>query len=171
MAWHHSHLSFVKPLALARDAGIRSFTTLRRLTGHGPDWRLGRSMGVWAERVRRVLAAADGGELYVLRYEDLLADFDLHFTRLLGGLGADSSPGTVAAVARASSFEAVSGRPPGVAGQDVLRRGISGEWRESLTARDQALAWSVAGAELAAMGYGRDGVLETFEPPKRSAPG
>ena len=167
MAWHHSHLSFVKPLALARDAGIRSFTALRRFTGHGPDWRLGRSMSVWADRVRRVLAAAERGELYVMRYEDLLTDFDLHFTHLLRWLDAEASPGTVAAVAQASSFEAVSGRPPGVAGQDVIRKGISGEWRESLTVRDRAAAWRIAGAELAAMGYGRDGVLETFEPPTR----
>lgn len=167
MAWHHSHLSFVKPLALLRDAGIQGVTALRRLTGHGPDWRLGRSMHVWADRVRRVLAAAERGELYVMRYEDLLADFGLHFTRLLSWLGAEASPGTVAAVARASSFEAVSGRPAGVAGQDVMRKGIAGEWRENLNARDQALAWRIAGAELAAMGYGRDGVLKPFAAPMR----
>jgi hypothetical protein len=164
MAWHHSHLSFAKPLALLREAGIGAVLTWRRGMGYGPDWRLGRSMGVWADRVRRVLAAARRGELQVLRYEDLLADFDGTFTRLLTWLGADASPGTVAAVAKASSFEALSGRPRGVSGEDVMRRGIAGEWRESLNRRDQALAWRVAGAELTAMGYTRDGEPQPFQP-------
>ena len=164
MAWHHGHLSFVKPLALLREAGIGGVMTLRRSMGYGPDWRLGRSMGVWADRVRRVLAAAGRGELYVMRYEDLLTDFDGTFTRLLTWLGADASPRTVVAVAKASSFETLSGRPRGVSSEDVMRRGIAGEWRESLNRRDQALAWRVAGAELTAMGYARDGEPQPFQP-------
>jgi hypothetical protein len=164
MAWHHGHLSFVKPLALAREAGIGGITALRRGLGYGPDWRLGRSMSVWADRVRRVLAAARRGELYVMRYEDLLTDFDGSFSRLLTWLRADASPGTVAAVAKATSFEALSGRPRGVSSEDVMRRGIAGEWRESLNRRDQALAWRVAGAELTAMGYRRDGEPQPFQP-------
>jgi len=173
MAWHHGRLSFVKPLALLRQAGIGGVMAMRRSVGYGPDWRLGRSMSVWADRVRRVLAAARRGELQVLRYEDLLSDFDGTFTRLLASLGADASPRTVAAVAKASSFEALSGRPRGVSGEDVMRRGIAGEWRESLNRRDQGLAWRVAGAELTAMGYTRDGGPEPFQPdapkPGRSA--
>jgi hypothetical protein len=163
MAWHHGHLSFVKPLALAREAGIGGITALRRGFGYGPDWRLGRSMSVWADRVRRVLAAAGRGELYVMRYEDLLDDFAGSFGRLLDWLGADASPATVAAVAKATSFEALSGRPRGVSGEDVMRRGIAGEWQESLNRRDRALAWRVAGAELTAMGYTRDGKPQPFQ--------
>lgn len=165
MAWHHGHLSFLKPLDLTRHWGLRGLSAARQLVGYGPDWRLGRSMQVWADRVRRVLAAAERGELYVLRYEDLLADFPTTFTRLLQHLGADARPETVAAVQAASSFEAQSGRPPGVAGDKVIRKGVAGEWRESLNARDQALAWRVAGAELAAMGYRRDGEPIRFAPP------
>jgi hypothetical protein len=164
MAWHHGHLSFLKPLALAREAGIGGITALRRGLGYGPDWRLGRSMSVWSDRVRRVLAAAGRGELYVMRYEDLLDDFAGTFGRLLVWLGADASPATVAAVAKATSFEALSGRPRGVSGEDVMRRGIAGEWRESLNRRDQALAWRVAGAELTAMGYSREGKPRPFQP-------
>ncbi len=162
MAWHHGHLSFLKPLALGRDTGIRSITAARRLLGYGGDWRLGRSMQVWADRVRRVLQAAERGELYVMRYEDLLADFDGSFAALLRWLGADAGAATVAAVRQASSFEAMSGRPRGVAGQDVMRRGVAGEWQESLTSRDQRLAWRIAGPELAAMGFSRDGRLTPF---------
>lgn len=168
MAWHHGHLSFVKPLALARDTGIGGITAIRRGLGYGPDWRLGRSMSVWADRVRRVLAAAERGELYVMRYEDLLDDFAGTFGPLLTWLGADASPATVAAVAQATSFEAMSGRPRGVSGEDVMRRGIAGEWQESLNRRDQALAWRVAGAELTAMGYTRDGKPQPFQPGGRN---
>ena len=168
MAWHHGHLSFLKPLALAREAGIGGITALRRGLGYGPDWRLGRSMSVWADRVRRVLVAAGRGELYVMRYEDLLDDFAGTFGGLLAWLGADASPATVAAVAKASSFEAQSGRPRGVSGEDVMRRGIAGEWRESLNRRDQALAWRAAGAELAAMGYTREGKPRPFQPGDRN---
>lgn len=167
MAWHHSHFSYLRPVALLRETAIRSVQALRRRAGYGSDWRLGRSMQVWADRVRRVRAAAAQGELYVLRYEDLLTDFTASFTGLLEWLGADASPTTVAAVAKASSFETLSGRPAGVDAQDVMRKGVAGEWHESLNARDQALAWRVAGAELSAMGYTREGSPGPFERPGR----
>ena len=165
MAWHHDHLSFVRPFALAREAGIGAVTALRRTLGYGPDWRLGRSMSVWADRVRRVLAAADRGDLRVLRYEDLLRDFEGELSGLLSWLGADRSAATLKAVAQASSFKTMSGRPRGVSGESVVRKGVAGEWREALSARDRALAWRVAGAELAAMGYAQDGGPERFQAP------
>ncbi|HEY1991928.1 MAG TPA: sulfotransferase domain-containing protein [Gammaproteobacteria bacterium] len=168
MAWHHGHLSYLQPVDRLRDLGIRGVQALRSTAGYGPDWRLGRSMQVWAERVRRVLAAAARGELYVLRYEDLLADFGATFTALLEWLEADADPATVAAVAKASSFQALSGREAGVDAQDVLRKGTAGEWHGSLNARDQALAWRVAGAELTAMGYCRDNEPVPFMRPETS---
>jgi len=171
MAWHHGYLSYLKPVALVRDAGISVLQSVRRAAGYGEDWRLGRSMSVWADRVRRVLAAAERGELYVLRYEDLLTDFDVTFASLLRWLGADAAPATVAAVAKASAFETLSGRPRGVAGEDVMRKGVAGEWHESLNGRDQALAWRVAGTELAAMGYTREGDPGPFRLQNQPAPG
>jgi hypothetical protein len=65
-------------------------------------------------------------------------------------------------VAKASAFETQSGRPRGTSGESVMRRGIAGEWREALNTRDQALAWRVAGKELAAMGYRREGPPAAF---------
>ena len=123
-------------------------------------------MSVWADRVRWVLAAAERGDLYVLRYEDLLSDFAPTFSSLLEWLGADARPATVAEVARVSSFEALSGRPAGVDAPDVMRKGVAGEWHGGLNARDQTLAWRVAGAELAAMGYSRDGGPGPFQRPR-----
>lgn len=165
MAWHHGHLSYLKPVDMLREASIRGVTALRQAVGYGADWRLGRTLSVWADRVRRVLAAAERGELYVLRYEDLLADFEGEFGRLLQWLGAEHSAATLAAVAKASSFEAMSGRPRGVSGESVVRKGVAGEWREALNARDRALAWRVAGAELTAMGYTQDGEPVDFRAP------
>ena len=162
MAWHHSHLSYLKPVALARSSAIAGVTALRGMLGYGPDWRLGRSMSVWADRVRRVLAAADRGELYVLRYEDLLADFEGEFGKLLVWLDADHSAATLQAVGKASAFETKSGRPRGTSGESVMRKGVAGEWRDALNTRDQALAWRVAGRELAAMGYDREGAPTAF---------
>lgn len=166
MAWHHDHRSFMKPFALTREVAIGGITAIRRTAGYGPDWRLSRSMSVWADRVRRVLAAAKRGELYVLRYEDLLADFEVEFGKLLARLGADHCQATLAAVAKASSFETMSGRPRGVSGESVVRKGVAGEWRAELTARDRALAWRLAGTELAAMGYAQDGELQPFHAPR-----
>lgn len=171
MAWHHGHLSYMRPVDLLRDASIRGVQALRGAVGHGPDWRLGRSMQVWADRVRRVLRAAERGELYVLRYEDLLADFGATFAALLEWLEADAGPATVAAVAEASSFRALSGRQAGVDAQDVLRKGTAGEWHGSLNVRDQALAWRIAGAELMAMGYSRHGDPVSFMRPEASKQG
>lgn len=165
MAWHHGHLSYLKPVAMLRETALAGITALRQMMGYGPDWRLGRTMAVWADRVRRVLAARERGELYVLRYEDLLADFEGEFCRLLSWLGADASPTTLAAVAKASSFETQSGRPRGVSGESVIRKGVAGEWREALNGRDQALAWKLAGTELAAMGYTREGKPGRFQAP------
>jgi hypothetical protein len=172
MAFHHGHLSYLKPVALLRDTGIRTLQAVRGTLGYGKDWRLGRSMSVWADRVRRVLKAAERGELYVMRYEDLLNDFDESFSRLLGWLGADASPATVAAVAKASSFEAMSGRPRGVVSrEDVLRKGVAGEWLEILNRRDRALAWRAAGSELAAMGYTQNALPGSFQAPQAAKPG
>jgi hypothetical protein len=157
MAWQHGYLSYLRPVDALRKAAIGAITTLRQAAGYGPDWRLGRSMSVWADRVRRVLTAAERDELYVLRYEDLLTDFEGEFGRLLAWLGADHTAATLAAVTKASSFETRSGRPRGVSGESVVRKGVAGEWHEALTARDKAMAWRKAGAALAAMGYGQVG--------------
>lgn len=165
MAWQHGFLSLLRPVVRLRELLRRGIVSLRRLAGYGDDWRLGYTVRVWRDRVRLVLAAAERGELYVLRYEDLLQDFEGSFGRLLQWLEADASPGTLKAVAQASSFEAMSGRPRGVAAKDVVRKGVSGEWLSGLTPRDQALAWRIAGPELSAMGYTRDGSIKPFMAP------
>ena len=159
MGWLHSHWSYSTTMARAREVGIRASTRINHLLGYGDDWRLARSIWVWRDRVRRVLKWAEQGELYVLRYEDLLEDFQATFASLLAWLGADASESTVAKVAKACSFETVTGRARGESAAHVIRRGISREWQTALNPNEQRLAWRIAGAELAALGYGKDGTI------------
>lgn len=165
MAWQHGFFAVMKPIVMLRVTLRRAIVAVRKLFGYGDDWRLGRTLKAWRDRVRLVLAAAERGELYVLRYEDLLEDFEGSFGRLLTWLGADASPETLKAVAQASSFETMSGRPRGVAAKEVVRKGVSGEWLSGLTLQEQALAWRIAGPELSAMGYTRDGSIKPFTAP------
>ncbi len=165
MAWQHGFFAVLKPIVMLRVAVRRAIVAVRKLFGYGDDWRLGRTLEAWRDRVRLVLAAAERGELYVLRYEDMLEDFEGTFGRLLAWLGADASPETLQAVAQASSFETMSGRPRGVDAKDVVRKGVAGEWLTGLTPQDQALAWRIAGPELSAMGYTRDGGIKPFMAP------
>lgn len=159
MGWLHSHWSYSTTMARAREVGVRASTRINHLLGYGDDWRLARSIWVWRDRVRRVLKWADRGELYVLRYEDLLEDFQATFAALLAWLGADASESTVAKVAKACSFETVTGRARGEPAAHVIRRGISREWQTALNPKEQQLAWRIAGAELVALGYGKDGTI------------
>lgn len=158
-AWHHNYASYWAPIAFVRETSIFILTRIRNLFGYGDDWRLGRSMRIWRERVRKVLYWAERDELYVIRYEDLIADFRGSLTKLLVWLGVDASVETVVMIESACSFESMTGRPRGVAKPDTIRRGISREWMDNLTLRDRKLAWRIASRELALLGYGRDGEL------------
>lgn len=158
-AWHHNYTSYWAPVAFIRETSIFTLTRIRNLFGYGNDWRLGRSMRIWRERVRKVLYWAERGELYVIRYEDLIADFRGSLTKLLTWLGVDASVETVTMIESACSFESMTGRPRGVAKPDTVRRGITREWMSNLTLRDRKLAWRIASKELSLLGYGCDGEL------------
>ena len=159
MGWLHSHWSYSTAMARAREVGVRASTRINHFLGYGDDWRLARSIWVWRDRVRRVLKWAGQGELYVLRYEDLLEDFQGTFAALLAWLRVDASEAAVSKVAKACSFETVTGRARGEPAAHVIRRGISREWQTALNPKEQQLAWRIAGTELAALGYGKDGTI------------
>lgn len=159
LAWRRSFWSLGKPVDIASKYGMSIFAGCRKIMGYGDDWRLARNIRTWRNRVRRVLRYAGRGELYVLRYEDLLLDFENTFSRLVTWLGADNRLETITRVKQACSFESVTGRSRGVAGKSVVRRGEYGVWRQELTKRDQSTAWRIAGSELEALGYGQDGQI------------
>jgi hypothetical protein len=159
LAWHHNYASYWAPVASVREASIYVLTRIRNVLGYGNDWRLGRSMRIWRERVRKVLYWVERDELYLIRYEDLIADFRGSLSKLLTWLSVDASIETVTAIESACSFESMTGRPRGMAKSDTIRRGITREWMSSLTSSDRNLAWRIASKELSLLGYGRDGEL------------
>ncbi|HSV01618.1 MAG TPA: sulfotransferase [Phenylobacterium sp.] len=88
---------------------------------------------IGAVRLVDVFAQAHPGRVHELRYWELHRRPEATLARMFGFLGVDTAPALVAQIARATSFEAVTGRRPGE--EDLtsfLRKGTSGDWRERL---------------------------------------
>jgi len=126
---------------------VRRAGTLRRILG-------------WSLRAAKLAEHARRGEVTVVRYEDLHRDFAGTCTALFHHLDIDAAPRTVAAVQQATDFKRVTaGRERGESADHVVRRGITGEWREAFSPFEARLAWTLAGSALEAFGYGRQGDL------------
>jgi hypothetical protein len=113
----------------------------------------------WADRADRAITAAGRGQLYVLRYEDLTNDYTGTLTRLLDWLGLAHSQSLIDSIEKHTCFETLTGRARGVEAKGFIRKGAVGEWRDVLSAPEQAQAWRVAGEQLSAFGYTREGTL------------
>ena len=89
-----------------------------------------------------------------MRYEDLLQEGPEAIGRILRFLGVSSEEKDAERCVRAASFERVSSRRQGEedAGS-FFRKGISGDWKNVFTEGDRELYESIAGGQLAAMGY------------------
>lgn len=107
----------------------------------------------WAKRAAMLAARSRDGELMLVRYEDLTTDFSGTFGRLLKSLGLDSGAELVQKINDRTSFKARTGRDRGTEGSGVIRKGAVGEWRETLSEKERADAWRLAGRELTALGY------------------
>lgn len=89
----------------------------------------------WLEAVQRVddFAAAHPGLVHELRYRDLHGDTMREMTRLFGFLGVASDRPLLEEIARATSFEALSGRQAGAEDpSSFLRKGMPDDWKEKL---------------------------------------
>lgn len=169
---HHAALQAASPgsriLAVVRDGrdaaiSARHFEALMRR--REAPWRtreassLRRLLG-WSLRAAKLAEHARRGEVTILRYEDLNADFLGTCAALLEHLGLDSSPEILSNLRAATDFKTVTeGRDRGEAAEHIVRKGITGEWRETLSPMQAATAWRVAGPSLEAFGYGREGEL------------
>jgi hypothetical protein len=111
----------------------------------------------WAHRAGMIAERARQGELSVIRYEDLTRDFSGTLKPLLAWLQLDASDAVIEEINAKSSFEATTGRPRGTDGEGPRRKGAVGEWVDALSKEDKAKAWSLAGKQLSALGYTRDG--------------
>ncbi len=120
-----------------------------------PDyWQLLRS---WAQRAEMVQERAMAGQLRVIRYEDLTRDLAGTLGPFLEWLGLDHSREVMERIDGQTSFEALTGRARGTEARAPRRKGAVGEWLQTLSAADKEQAWDIAGRQLAAFGYTRDG--------------
>ena len=135
---------------------MREVRPPRGAPGVADYWQLLRS---WADQAERAIAAAARGHVYLLRYEDLSNDFISTMQPLLQWLGLSAAKPLLETIQTETSFEALTGRARGIEAKSVLRKGAVGEWREVLSPDNQERAWRVAGNQLDAFGYTRDGAL------------
>ncbi|MHA1528164.1 MAG: sulfotransferase domain-containing protein [Alphaproteobacteria bacterium] len=95
-------------------------------------------VGGWSGHVKSWTRTRDFPVL-VLRYEDLLADAETCFARVLRLIGAPVDAAVLAQATRFSSFEVLAAqeqatgfREKGAAQARFFRRGVSGQWRDGL---------------------------------------
>lgn len=95
-------------------------------------------LGNWSDHVRSWARAKDFPVL-VLRYEDMLADAQAQFERVLRLIGAPIDTATLAQATRFSGFDALAAqekaagfREKGHSQQRFFRKGVSGQWRDAL---------------------------------------
>jgi hypothetical protein len=115
----------------------------------------------WRETVgeaRRDGPALLGANYTEVRYEDLLADAPAETGRLLGFLGAGAGEEAVRRCVELASFEKVSGgRQPGEEDPaSLVRKGVSGDWREAFGGQDRRVFKEEAGDLLVELGYEKD---------------
>jgi len=115
----------------------------------------------WRETVGE--ATREGPELLganytEVRYEDLLADAPAETARLLRFLGAGAGDEAVGRCVEAASFEKVSGgrRRGEEDSRSMLRKGVSGDWRDAFTEGDRRVFKEEAGDLLVELGYEKD---------------
>lgn len=117
-------------------------------------------MYTWGVRAAAILKAASENKLLMIRYEDLHSNFQETIARVYHYIGVDDSLTTINNIRRTTDFETVSGgRKKGEEAESVVRKGIVGDWRNVLTARQAALAWRVARRQMTELGYTREGVV------------
>jgi hypothetical protein len=114
----------------------------------------------WADHADKAIAAAGRRQIYLLRYEDLSENFVATMQPLLQWLGLAESRPFLESIEAKTSFEALTGRLRGMEAKAVMRKGAVGEWREALLPDEQERAWRMAGDQLRAFGYTRNGARQ-----------
>ena len=111
----------------------------------------------WKALARSIHTYKESGEIYILRYEDLINNFEMTITKLLNYLGMSSEIEIVEHMRVETTFERMSGgRARGQ--EDInsnIRNGIVDEWINVLDDADKQKAWELAGEELSLFGYER----------------
>ncbi len=117
-----------------------------------------RTLGDYAGWVRSWHEDDDGGRRLLVRYEMMLADPRDHLERVARHYRLPGDPETIDRIARATSFEAMSGGRK--AGQDgsraFVRKGIAGDWKNHFDERTKELYKQIIGDYLIEFGYEKD---------------
>jgi hypothetical protein len=151
----------------ARDAAISARHYERLMRQREAPWRVGTTSSLrrllgWSVRAAKLAAHQRRGELLIVRYEDLQADFEGSCQALLDALDLSCDPAIIARIRSATEFSTMAGKsPPAPGGERVVRRGLVGEWREAMSSSEARLAWRLIGRELEAFGYTPEGVLRS----------
>jgi hypothetical protein len=115
------------------------------------------SFRTWRRAVEHELATAARDEIHRCSYEELAADPAGTLRRLLEFLALPAGDALVADMVRRASFEFQTGRAPGEERRSSFyRKGVVGDWRETLSAEEKELFKEIAGDMLIALGYERD---------------
>lgn len=98
------------------------------------------------------------GRYFEVKYEEILADPEHHFTQMIEFLDTDADESLVEEIVKENSFESRSGnRALGIEDpKSFLRKGIAGDWANYFTERDKRLYKEEAGGLLIRLGYERD---------------
>lgn len=103
---------------------------------------------------------AENNDIIILRYEDLHRDFFGVCHKLFETIEIPVSQEVLEGIYKKTSFQTVSGgRKPGEPEERALRKGVVGEWQNSLDERTADLAWRIAGAELERFAYTEGGAV------------
>lgn len=115
----------------------------------------------WSGHVQSWLCAPlPAGSLMMLRYEDMHADPATAIARVAVHLGWPHDPDLARAAAEATRFDKLQaaekatgfrGRPPGT--DAFFRRGVTGGWRDTLSAEQVSRIEAAHGAVMADLGY------------------
>lgn len=115
----------------------------------------------WCTRAAALAQQCRKHNVLVLRYEDLQRDFHGTCGALFRQLGIAHAPQLVEQIYQQTNFSAVSGgRKPGESAESVIRKGVTGEWKSTLSEQDAARAWKAAHRELNNFGYTENGEYE-----------
>ena len=89
-----------------------------------------------------------------ITYEEMKEDMPATLMRVFEALGVEASDKIAEQCAAASTFERMSGRPPGQEDPTAkARKGVAGDWKNYFTLADGELFDALAGEQMKKMGY------------------
>ena len=152
-----------------RDAAISALHYGELMNKWGAPWQRRRisfhgRLRDWSIRAAALAHQCHKHDILVLRYEDLQRDFHGICASLFQHLGISRSPLLLQELNQQTNFSAVTGgRKPGESAKAIVRKGVSGEWKSTLSEEDAARAWKAAHHELRRFGYTENGDYLTPE--------